>query len=189
MEYELQIAGLTRSLPLIQIDPHTAIASFVLLGDDELSYAAAQKLLPKLPTDFDYLVTMESKGIPLAHDLGLLTKHPHSIVLRKSIKDYMNHPVTTNVNSITTQHPQELVLNGDDEELLKQKRVILVDDVVSTGSSMQAAEKLLHQVGAQVIAKVAILAEGAAQERTDITYLAPLPLFNLDGSIKKQSEM
>ncbi len=89
--------------------------SFVLLGDDELSYAAAKELLSKLPKDFDYLVTMESKGIPLTHDLGLLTNHPHSIVLRKSIKGYMQHPVTTSVNSITTKHQQELVLNGDDE--------------------------------------------------------------------------
>ena len=185
MEYQLQVANLTRQLPIIPIDSKTAIASFVLLGDDELSYAAAKALQPKLPTEFDYLVTMESKGIPLAHDLGLLTNHPHSVVLRKSVKGYMDHPLKTVVNSITTHHPQELVLNGNDEKLLQNKRVIIVDDVISTGSSMEAAESLLKQIGVKVVTKVAILAEGAAVNRSDITYLARLPLFNHDGSIKK----
>lgn len=184
MKYQLQVAGLTRELPIMPINSDTAIASFVLLGDDELSYAAAQQLANQLPQDFDYIVTMESKGITLAHDINLLSHHRQSFVLRKSVKDYMSKPLTTTVDSITTQHPQKLVLNGDDATQLQGKKVVIVDDVVSTGSSMAAAEKLLKQINVQVVGKMAILAEGNAKNRSDITFLKPLPLFNLDGTEK-----
>lgn len=184
MNYSITIGDTHRELPIMAISQDTAIASFVLLGDDELSNSAAKQLLPKLPKDFDYIVTMESKGIPLAHDLSLLTNHPRSIVIRKSVKDYMKDPLTTPVKSITTGKPQELVLNGEDARLIKGKKIILVDDVVSTGGSMKAASNLLQQVNANIIARVAILAEGDAAKRKDLIYLQPLPLFNLDGSIK-----
>lgn len=183
-KYRIKIGDQTRDLPLIPISDDTAIASFVLLGDDKLSKTAAKLLAPKLPKHFDYLVTVESKGITLTHDLSLITNHPRSFVIRKSVKSYMNQPLTTTVDSITTQNQQELVLDGADAKELNGKRVILVDDVVSTGNSLKAAESLLNKAGCEVITKVAILAEGAAKDRDDVIFLAPLPLFNPDGSEK-----
>lgn len=184
LTYQLTIGDQTRNLPLIAINDDTAIASFVLLGDDVLTRAAAKLLLPKLPTHFDYLVTVESKGIPLAHDLSLLAGHPQSFVIRKSVKGYMRNPLTATVDSITTTHPQKLVLDSRDIQQLQGKRVVLVDDVISTGSSMHSAEQLLRKINCHVCGRLAILAEGKAAGRTDIQYLAPLPLFNLDGSVK-----
>lgn len=185
MEYQLTVAGIKRTLPLVPITSDTSIASFVLLGDDELSYNAAKELQPRLPEDFDYIVTMESKGIPLAHDLSILTGHMRSIVLRKSVKSYMQRPITTTVNTITTQTEQKLIIDGTDAQKLKGKCVIIVDDVISTGGSLNAAKELLRQVGAQVVAQVAILAEGPAAERKDIIYLEKLPLFTRNGKIKQ----
>ena len=185
--YQLTIGDQHRDLPLIPINDDTAIASFVLLGDDAMSYTAAKLLLPKLPTDFDYIVTVESKGISLAHDLALLSGHPRSLVIRKSVKGYMSDPLETTVNAITTTHEQELVLDGSDARRLRGKRVVLVDDVISTGSSIHAAGQLLDRAGCQVVAKLAILAEGAAAQRTDIQFLKPLPLFNRDGTVKQSS--
>lgn len=183
--YQLTIGNQCRNLPLIPINADTAIASFVLLGDDAMSYAAAKLLLPKLPPCFDYIVTVESKGISLAHDLALLSNHPHSMVIRKSVKAYMKNPLETRVNAITTTHEQKLVLDGNDAQTLRGKRVVLVDDVISTGGSIHAAGQLLSKAGCHVVSRLAILAEGAAAKRTDIQFLKPLPLFNRDGSIKK----
>lgn len=182
--YQLTIGDQQRDLPIVPISDDTAIASFVLLGDDAMSYTAAKLLLPKLPADFDYIVTVESKGISLAHDLALLSNHPHSLVIRKSVKGYMQHPLETHVNAITTNHEQELILDGNDATKLRGKRVVLVDDVISTGGSIHAASELLNKTGCQIVGKLAILAEGAAAKRTDIQFLKPLPLFNLDGTIK-----
>lgn len=177
--YQLRLGPLTRRLPLIQIAPNTRIASFVLLGDVELTDYAAQQLAQRLThTPFDYLVTMESKGIPLAQALSHLTQHPRFIVLRKSVKPYMTHPHTIAVSAITTNTPQQLVLDDADATLLHGKRVVIIDDVISTGGSLEAANRLLQQVGAQVIDQMAILAEGAAAVRTDIEFLAKLPLFD-----------
>ncbi|KRM37689.1 phosphoribosyltransferase family protein [Limosilactobacillus pontis] len=183
--YQLTIGDQHRSLPLIPINADTAIASFVLLGDDAMSYTAAKLLLPKLPVNFDYIVTVESKGISLAHDLALLSGHPRSLIIRKSVKGYMKDPLVTTVNAITTTHEQELVLDGNDVHRLWGKRVVLVDDVISTGSSIHAAQQLLNQAGCRVVGKLAILAEGGAAQRTDIQFLKPLPLFNLDGTVKE----
>ena len=183
--YQLIIGDQRRNLPLIPISTDTAIASFVLLGDDAMSYTAAKLLLPKLPSDFDYVVTVESKGISLAHDLALLSGHPRSLVIRKSVKGYMKDPLKTTVNAITTTHEQELVLDGDDAKKLQGKRVVLVDDVISTGNSIHAACQLLDKAGCHVVSKLAILAEGPAAKRTDIQFLKPLPLFNLDGTVKE----
>lgn len=185
MNYKLTVAGLTRSLPIIKINATTAIASFVLLGDDELSAAAARAILPQLPHQFDFIVTVESKGIPFAHDLALYSGHTPSIVIRKSVKAYMDSPVITNVNSITTQHSQKLVLDGTIATQLRGKQVVIADDVISTGNSLRAVEDLMTQMGAKVVDRVAILAEGAAAQRTDIHFLSPLPLFNPDGTEKQ----
>lgn len=182
--YQLTIGDQHRELPIVQISNDTAIASFVLLGDDAMSYTAAKLLLPKLPSHFDYIVTVESKGISLAHDLTLLSNHPHSLVIRKSVKEYMRHPLETHVNAITTSHEQKLVLDGNDAEKLRGKQVVLVDDVISTGGSIHAASELLDKAGCHIVSKMAILAEGAAAKRNDIQFLKPLPLFNLDGTVK-----
>ncbi|ETY73559.1 phosphoribosyltransferase family protein [Lactiplantibacillus fabifermentans] len=176
--YELKLGPLTRQLPLIKLNATTTIASFVLLGDAELTDYAATELTKRLQSlDFDYLVTMESKGIPLAQALSERTHHPRFIVLRKSIKDYMQTPLTAAVSAITTSADQELVLDGTDANLLRGKRVVIVDDVISTGGSLATAHQLLTRAQAQVVGQLAILAEGAAADRNDITYLGKLPLF------------
>ena len=182
--YQLKLGPLTRKLPIIPISADTAIASFVLIGDDELSSTAADMLRPQLPAQFDYIVTVESKGIPFAHDLSLATRHPRSFVIRKSIKGYIRKPLEQDVNSITTKQKQELVLDGQDAQQLQGKKVLLVDDVISTGSSIHSAATLLEKAGSHVVGKVAILAEGDAAKRDDIIFLAKLPLFKPDGTIK-----
>lgn len=176
--YQLTLGPITRNLPLIQLTPDLTIASFVLLGDAELTHYAATELAKKLGNvSFDYLVTMESKGIPLAQELSWLTHHKRYIVLRKSVKDYMQQPVELPVKAITTSTPQKLVLDGTDAQLIKGKRVIIVDDVISSGGSVETAKQLVASVGATVIRQLAILAEGEAAERKDIDYLQQLPLF------------
>ena len=176
--YELNVAGVTRQLPIIQIAPNLAIASFVILGDCELVTAAAPLLAEKLP-QVDYLVTAEAKGIPLVQELSRLLGLPYYIVARKSVKPYMEQPLVDEVNSITTQKTQTLCLDGKDALAIHGKRVALVDDVISTGESLQASERLVEKAGAQVVARAAILAEGDAAKRDDILFLEPLPLFPL----------
>ncbi|MFD1125276.1 phosphoribosyltransferase family protein [Lentilactobacillus raoultii] len=177
--YELTVGKLKRTLPIIPISKTTAIASFVLLGDAELAHYAAVQLAAKMPLPFDCIVTLESKGIPLAEELSRISGHPKFVVLRKSVKAYMVSPIQVAVSSITTTDQQKLVLDGTDADYLCGKRVILVDDVISTGGSLEAAERLLHQANAKVLAKCAVLAEGAAADRSDILYLERLPLFQL----------
>lgn len=176
--YELRVGPLTRQLPKIALSPDLTIASFVLLGDTELTDYAADALAKRLAdTPFDYLVTIESKGIPLAQALSSRLHQSRFIVLRKSVKDYMVKPLSIPVHAITTSADQQLVLDGTDAKLLANKRVVIVDDVISTGGSLHAAGALLHQAQAQVVAQAAILAEGDAAKRQDITFLASLPLF------------
>ncbi|MBC8536996.1 phosphoribosyltransferase family protein [Feifania hominis] len=174
--YDITVAGVTRSLPIIQIAPNLAIASFVILGDCELVTAAAPEIAKRLP-EVDYLVTAEAKGIPLANELSRLLGLPYYIVARKSIKPYMKTPLTDEVDSITTQKTQTLCLDGKDALVIKGKRIAIVDDVISTGESLSAIERLVEKAGAEVVAKAAILAEGDAAKRTDIIYLEELPLF------------
>ena len=176
--YELTVAGVTRQLPIIQIAPDLAIASFVILGDCELVTAAAPLLAQKLPK-VDYLVTAEAKGIPLVHEVSRLLGLPYYIVARKSVKPYMAEPLVDEVVSITTQKAQTLCLDGKDALLLKGKKVAVVDDVISTGESLSAIERLLEKAGAEIVAKAAILAEGEAAGRGDIIFLEELPLFPL----------
>ena len=177
--YQLQVGPLTRRLPVMPISDTMAIASFVLLGDAELTDYAAEELAKKVPAEFDYFVTLESKGIPLAQELSRLTGHQEYVVLRKSVKDYMRAPLTVPVKAITTSAPQILALDGADADKLVAKRVVIVDDVISSGGSLSAAEQLVSRAGATVVSRLAILAEGDAVKRTDIDYLAELPLFPL----------
>ena len=176
--YELKVAGLTRWLPKIKISDHLAIASFVILGDCELVTAAAPLLAQKLPK-VDYLVTAEAKGIPLVHEVSRLLGLPYYIVARKSVKPYMAEPLVDEVVSITTQKAQTLCLDGKDALAVKGRRVAIVDDVISTGESLSAIERLLEKAGAEIVAKAAILAEGEAAGRGDIIFLEELPLFPL----------
>lgn len=173
--YTLEIAGLTRHLPIIPINDKVSIASFVILGDTELVCRVAPELIKKLPP-FDVLVTAEAKGIPLAFEISRLLGMNY-IVARKSIKAYMENPVIEEVNSITTQKTQILSLNGDDVEKIKNKRVVIIDDVISTGESVNAVARLIEKAGGIVVAKAAILAEGDAALNPDIIYLEKLPLF------------
>lgn len=174
--YKLEIAGLTRYLPIVPINEHVSIASFVILGDTELVCRVAPELIKKMPP-FDVLVTAEAKGIPLAFEISRLLGMKNYIVARKSIKSYMENPVIEEVNSITTQKTQILSLNGEDISQIRNRRVAIVDDVISTGESVNAVARLVEKAGGTVVAKAAILAEGDAAKSTDIIYLQKLPLF------------
>ncbi len=174
--YELNIAGLTRRLPIVAISPNLSIASFVILGDAQLVVKVAPELDKRIP-EVDYYLTAEAKGIPLVHEMATLREMPYYIVARKSTKAYMVDPLEVHVNSITTSQEQQLFLDGHDAELLRGKKVAIIDDVISSGESLAAIEALAVQAGATVLAKAAILAEGDAIGRDDIIVLADLPLF------------
>ena len=173
--YTLKVAGLTRELPLCPVNEHLDIGAFIMFSDVELTIAAATELLKRAP-DFDCLITAESKGIPLAYEMSRQSGKKY-LLARKSIKLYMHNPVEVSVKSITTAKVQTLYLDGDDLAYLKGKRVLLVDDVISTGESIHALEQLAEKAEAKVVGKMAVLAEGDAKDRDDIVYLEPLPLF------------
>lgn len=174
--YTLNVAGLTRELPIIKLSDELSIASFVILGDTELVEKTAKLLAEKLP-EVDVLVTAEAKGIPLTYEISKLLNLKSYIVARKSIKAYMYSPIEVSVNSITTTNIQKLFLNNVDADFMKGKRVALIDDVISTGQSLKALEELVKKAGANIVAKAAILAEGEAKNREDIIFLEELPLF------------
>jgi len=176
--YTLQVAGITRELPIVKISDDLAIASFVILGDTELVCAAAAQLVKKLPP-VDILVTAEAKGIPLVFEMSRLLGMKRYIVARKSVKPYMESPIVDEVVSITTQKKQILCLDHNDASLVKGRRVAIIDDVISTGESVQTVERLITKAGGIVVAKAAILAEGDAAQRDDIIFLEELPLFPL----------
>ncbi|MFL2143768.1 phosphoribosyltransferase family protein [Ruoffia sp. FAM 20857] len=175
--FDLTIAGLKRSLPIVRLSENLAIASFVLLGDTELAVLGAEALADKINTEFDYFLTAEAKGIPLVQCIAQEFNHPKFYVARKSVKAYMDNPLITEVLSITTQASQQLVLDGKDAAELKGKKVILIDDVISTGDSLAALKQLAEEAGAIVVDQLALLAEGDAAKRTDIQFLEELPLF------------
>jgi len=174
--YELHVAGLVRQLPMVKLSEDLSIASFVLLGDQEMTTAAARALEEKLP-QFDILVTAEAKGIPLVHELARLRNQSRYIVARKSQKAYMETPVKIELESITTAGKQVLFMDEEDRKRVEGKRVAIVDDVISTGASLKALETLVEKVGGEIVAKAAILAEGDAKDRSDIIFLEPLPTF------------
>lgn len=173
--YKMTIAGLERELPYCPIDDTLDIAAFIMFSDVELTTAASSELLKKVP-EFDVLLTAESKGIPLAYEMARQSGKNY-VVARKSIKLYMQDPVSVTVKSITTASVQTLYLSHADLENLQGKRVLIVDDVISTGESLTALEKLCDKVEGNLCGKAAVLAEGDAAERTDIIYLEKLPLF------------
>lgn len=174
--YHLNVCGLKRELPIIQVSDTLSIASFVILGDTRLVEAAAQALKDKLPP-VDVLITAEAKGIPLIFELSRICNMDQYIVARKSIKPYMVSPLVTEVFSITTQKKQILCLDASESAQIKGKRVAIIDDVISTGESLKAMESLVKKAGGKVVAKAAILAEGDAADRKDIIFLEKLPVF------------
>lgn len=180
--YPMTIAGLKRDLPLCEVAPDFYIAAFVLFGDVEMTEACAQQLLKKAP-EFDVILTSEAKGIPLAYEMARLSGHYRYIVARKGVKVYMQDVIAKEVLSITTQRKQTLYLDGGDAEYMQGKRVLIVDDVISTGESLGAMESLVNSAGGNIVGKMAVLAEGKAAGRSDIAYLEQLPLFNANGDV------
>lgn len=175
--YKLKVCGLERNLPIIQISDNLKIASFVLLGDAELAQKAGYELSKKV--DADIILTAEAKGISLAHEIAKNLGEKSFVVARKSEKAYMNDPIDVEVNSITTKNTQKLYLDSKDVEKIKGKKIALVDDVISTGESMNALESLVEKAGGKVVQKLAILAEGDASDREDIIFLEKLPIFEI----------
>jgi adenine phosphoribosyltransferase len=173
--YEMTIAGCKRQLPICPINEHLDIAGFIMLGDVELTEKTAAALLKKCP-EHDVVVTAETKGIPLCYEMARQGCGKY-VVARKGIKAYMRNPISVEVKSITTDHIQKLFLSEEDEKVLRGKRVLIVDDVISTGESLAAMEKLVGMYGGNIVGRAAVLAEGDAKDRSDIIYLEPLPLF------------
>ena len=182
MFYTMTIAGLQRDLPICPLNENLSIAGFVIFGDQELTVACARELLKKAP-QYDYIITAEAKGIPLAHEMARQAGDAKYILARKGPKLYMRDIFSVTVQSITTAKEQKLYLDGADAELMKGKKILIVDDVISTGESLKALEALVEKAGGEICGKMAILAEGDAIGREDLIYLEPLPLFKADGSV------
>ena len=172
--YRVDIAGLERDLLRCPISDKLDIAAFILFGDVEVTVHSAEKLLERLP-EFDYIVTPEAKSIPLAYEMARQSGKKYFVV-RKKAKLYMKDPVTVNVRSITTASEQTLILDGVEGEQIRGKRVVILDDVISTGESLKAVEELCAKFDTNVVAKAAVLAEGDAAERDDIVFLGVIPL-------------
>ncbi len=183
MYHRMTIAGLERDLPICPVTDDLYIAGFVIFGDPELTVACAAELLKKAP-EYDYIITAEAKGIPLAHEMARQAGNAKYILARKGPKLYMRDILDVAVRSITTAKEQHLYLDGADAELMKGKKILIVDDVISTGESLSALEALVERTGGIICGRMAILAEGDAQDREDLIYLEKLPLFNPDGTIK-----
>ena len=182
MFYRMKVAGLERDLPICPVNDKLYIAGFVIFGDQELTVACARDLLERAP-EYDYIITAEAKGIPLAHEMARQAGDSKYILARKGPKLYMRDIFDVTVRSITTAKEQRLYLDGADAELMKGKRILIVDDVISTGESLAALEALVEKAGGIVCGKMAVLAEGDAQDRADLIYLEKLPLFNPDGTV------
>ena len=179
MYHSMKIAGLDRNLPLCPLNEKLQIGAFVMFGDAELTVACADALLKKAP-EFDYIITAEAKGIPLAHEMSRQSGKKY-FVARKKPKLYMTGVFDVIVNSITTEGEQHLYLDTAEAEMMKGKKVIIVDDVISTGESLKAVEKLIEMAEVDYAGALAVLAEGDAADRKDIIYLEKLPLFNSNG--------
>ena len=180
MEYTMKIAGKERQLELFPINDSLQIAAFIMFGDVEITVECARALLQKAP-DFDIIITAECKGIPLAYEMARQSGKDY-VVARKKPKLYMKNLITTQVDSITTAGVQSLCIGEAETEKIQGKKVLVVDDVISTGESLVAMETLVNKAGGNMVAKMAVLAEGDAKDRDDIIYLAPLPLFDSEGN-------
>ena len=179
--YTIDIAGMKRDLPICPLNDELSIGAFVMFGDVELTIHCASELLKKLPA-CDYLIAPEAKAIPLIYEMSRQSGLPY-LLARKKAKAYMSGVFRVDVQSITTAGTQTLVIDTADAERMKGKRIVILDDVISTGESLRAMETLVNEAGGVIVGKMAVLAEGDAAKRTDITVLAPLPLFKADGSI------
>ena len=182
MFYPMNVAGLRRNLPICRVNDNLSIAGFVIFGDPELTVACAAELLKRAP-EYDYIITAEAKGIPLAHEMARQAGDARYILARKGAKLYMRDLFEVDVRSITTAKEQHLYLDGTDAELMRGKKILIVDDVISTGESRTALVALVEKAGGIICGKMAILAEGDAQDRDDLIYLEKLPLFHPDGTI------
>ena len=180
--YNMKIAGLDRALPLCPISDSLMIGAFVIFGDPELTTACAEELLKKAP-EHDYMISAEAKGIPLVHEMARLEGNKKYFLARKAPKLYMTGVFEAEVRSITTAKDQKLFLDVADAELMKGKKVLIVDDVISTGESLRAIETLVEKAGGIICGKMTILAEGDAQDREDLIYLEKLPLFDSEGNV------
>jgi adenine phosphoribosyltransferase len=178
----MQVAGLWRELPICKVTDSLYIAGFVIFGDQELTVACASELLKRAP-EYDYIITAEAKGIPLAHEMARQTGAQKYFLARKAPKLYMTGVFESTVKSITTAKEQTLYLDVADAEMMKGKKILIVDDVISTGESLKALELLVEKAGGIIAGRMAVLAEGDAQNREDLIYLEKLPLFNPDGTI------
>ena len=173
--YEIEIAGLKRNLERFAVSDTVDIAAFILFGDVEITVASASALIKKLPV-FDVIFTPEAKSIPLAYEMSRQSGKPY-VVGRKGLKVYMRDPIEVTVQSITTQKEQHLYLGESEVALMEGKRVVIIDDVISTGESLKACEELVEKAGGKIVGKAAVLAEGDASKREDIVFLQELPLF------------
>jgi adenine phosphoribosyltransferase len=180
--YHMNIAGCERDLPLCPLNDKLMIAGFVIFGDPELTTACAKELLEKAPA-YDYLISAEAKGIPLVHEMARLAGNQKYFLARKAPKLYMTGVLEVTVRSITTAKEQKLYLDTADAALMKGKKILIVDDVISTGESLRAIEQLVTQAGGEICGRMAILAEGDAQDRKDLIYLEKLPLFDSTGKV------
>ena len=185
MTYSMTVAGLQRELPICKVADDLYIGAFICFGDAELTVACARDLLKLVENEeYDYLFTAEAKSIPLIHEMARQSGAKKYFIARKGPKAYMPDPIHVEDRSITTAGVQKLYLGRDDADMIRGKRIVLMDDVISTGGSLHAMEELVKLAGGIVVDRIAVLAEGDAQQRKDIKYLAPLPVFNADGTVK-----
>ena len=184
MTYEMDVAGLKRDLPLCRVTDDLYIGAFVMFGDVELTVHCAAELLKRAP-EYDYIIAPEAKAIPLLYEMARQSGAEKYFLARKGAKAYMTGVFEVEVRSITTMHIQKLVIDTADAELMRGKRILIIDDVISTGESLHAVEELVKKAGGIIAGKMAVLAEGDAYNRSDIITLGKLPLFNPDGSVKE----
>lgn len=184
LTYEMDIDGLKRELPICRVSDDVYIGAFVMFGDVELTVHCAQELLKRAP-EYDYIIAPEAKSIPLLYEMARQSGENKYFLARKAPKLYMTGVFEVEVKSITTDAVQKLVLDVADADEMRGKRILIVDDVISTGESLEAVEKLVEKAGGIIAGKMFVLAEGDAKKRDDIIYLAPLPLFNSDGTPKE----